>query len=221
MDSDICNQPTVTVVLKNATEIVKEIKQSHILQASFVEIQKSCIEEPVLTSLKLPAKTRWDSSLEYLKSISYNQYNLKQLAISKNSNRINKITREVILSDEFRVKIQRMIHLLEPVVIWLKKVEGDESRISEIPQVFIELKQHFAKELQCSSLALLTLTETDKVMNCLTQRSEMVLTPLHFTANILDPKFKGKDLEPSQVAEGSEMISKLCQKFDLSKEKML
>ena len=49
----------------------------------------------------------------------------------------------------------------------------------------------------------------------------MVLTPLHFAANILDPKFRGKNLEPSQVAQGSEMIAKLSCKFNVSKDKVL
>ena len=161
---DICKQPAANLVLETATDIVKEIKQSHILHATFTEIQKSATGIKDLTTLKLPAKTRWGSSLECFKSIDINKYNLKQLCISTNASRLKDITREIILKDDFWVKIKKMICILEPVVVWLKKVEGDESRISELPEIFCDLKEIFSKELETSGLAVLPTAETKKVI---------------------------------------------------------
>ena len=54
--NDFIKIPTLCVLMSQATDIVKEIKNSHIIGAIFKEIQKSNVDSNI--SLKLPVKTR-------------------------------------------------------------------------------------------------------------------------------------------------------------------
>ena len=54
--NDFIKIPTLCVLMSQATDIVKEIKNSHIIGAIFKEIQKSTVDSNI--SLKLPVKTR-------------------------------------------------------------------------------------------------------------------------------------------------------------------
>lgn len=201
---DVTNQATTDLILKDSTSIVKEIKKSNILQANLVEIQRSApVEERVTTTLKLPAQTRWGSSLNCSQSLSVNQSNLKNLAISKVSNRLSQTTKKLILDDEYWIKVQKLIELIQPIVVFLIKIEGDESRMSEIPEIFIELEYNFMTIFN-ESLSLLTATEAQNVLNSLKSRSNMVLTPLHYAANILDPAYRGNHLNARGTRLGSE-----------------
>ena len=55
--NDFMKLPTLCMLMSQATDIVKEVKNSHILGAIFREIQKSSVESSI--SLKLPVKTRY------------------------------------------------------------------------------------------------------------------------------------------------------------------
>ena len=92
--------------------------------------------------------------------------------------------------------------------------------MSEITEIFIELNQHFTKIFN-QPMSLLTVTEAQKVMDSLKSRSKMVLTPLHYAANILDPAYRGCQLTSTEVALGIEIIRKVGMKFGISENKLL
>ncbi|XP_058802530.1 uncharacterized protein LOC131670713 [Phymastichus coffea] len=190
---DTIQTPSTKSILDEAVLIVKSIKHSHILGAALKDIQNSSNGEEgarrVTKTLKLPGKTRWGSSLEYLESVNDNCFNLKQLAISKYSDRL--------------------------------KIEGDQSMFYEVVNVFEDLKSVLNKELFDTSLSIFNYDEAQKLSDCLQSHATMVLTPLHYAANILNPSSRGKHLTPENFSVGQDMILKLSRKFQVSEQNLL
>ncbi|XP_058805512.1 uncharacterized protein LOC131672356 [Phymastichus coffea] len=197
---DTIQTPSAKSILDEAVLIVKSTKHSHILGAALKDIQNSSNGEEgarrVTKTLKLPGKTRWGSSLECLESVNDNCFNLKQLAISncKYSDRLSREVTDLILYDIFWQKVTKLIALLKPIVTWLKKIEGDQSMFYEVVNVFEDLESVLNKELFDTSLSIFNYDEAQKLSDCLQSRATMVLTPLHYAANILNPLSRGKHL---------------------------
>ena len=52
----------------------------------------------------------------------------------------------------------------------------------------------------------------------LEKRSEMARRPIHFAANLLDPKRKGQNLKPNEYIGAHTVISEVASKLDLNKD---
>lgn len=68
-------------------------------------------------------------------------------------------------------------------------MESDECRINEVTEAFIEIEKVFKEELPLSDLSS---SEQNKILEAVQARRKMCLKPIHFSANILDPRLKGK-----------------------------
>ena len=216
---DILKIPPAKMTLDEATQIVKAIKQSHILWEALKAIQNSSNNDgeeisKVTTTLKLPGKTTWGSSLDCLNSINDNNFNLKKLAISKHSDRLSKEVKDLILNDAFWQKVAKLIALLKPVIIWLKNIKGDESLIYDAVNMFKDLEAVLKKELLFTTCSMFSFDDAQKLLSELQSRAAMVLTPVHFAANILNPKSRGNHLAPKNYSAGYDIILKLHRKFE-------
>lgn len=233
---DLMTLKTIEILLEQIKDIVKRIKKSHLLKAKFTEIQnKEAADRRKICSLKIPAKTRWNSVIKCLESFKINQSFLKQLAISDavrilNTNpqgrEKNTATRKfsvveidptnrskLILEDDFWVKIDKLILLLKPLKVWLDIFQRNSALISSVPEGFIEIEGAFRAQLENSPLCLLTEEEKIAIFEHLEKRKAMAVRPIHLAANILDPVFKGRRLQENEVISGRELIQKLSGKF--------
>lgn len=215
---DIIALNSAAKILKNSSTAVNEIKKSKLILPVFKKIQKS--HNVCKTSLKLPVPTRWSSHLFSLESVQKNKFNLQQLAISPYaSSKLSTETKKFLLEEEFWISIKKLISILKPISNWISKIEGDTSMMHEMVQVFIELKECFDAQLD-KSLSLFNAIETETISKKLEERKKMALRPIHFSANILDPKYRGAGLARSEYVLGSELISKICHKFGLDEDQV-
>lgn len=81
---DILKLQSVDILKNQVTNIIKTIKNSHVLHATFERIQKSKKENSQI-SLKLPVKTRWNSFVSCLESMLKNKNPLQNMAIDENT----------------------------------------------------------------------------------------------------------------------------------------
>ncbi|XP_011494665.1 PREDICTED: uncharacterized protein LOC105359714 [Ceratosolen solmsi marchali] len=220
---DMSELPVISVLLKNASSIVKEIKQSHVLSSLLSEAQKASTEKNQnILSLKLPGIKRWNPSLMCLDSLLENKDNLQYLAFSSKGDKyISKVTKELISDEEFWAKINSYIKLIRPIIKWIAHLDDEEAKISEVPEIFVDLEQHFITEFQEPSLILLSIEESDQILKRFKTLSSTVLQPIHFAANILNPLFKGEHLSSSEFVQGTEIISKLSIKFGMPEDDIL
>ena len=136
--------------------------------------------------------------------------------------KICKNNKQLILDEEFWIKIKKLIKIiLQPISIHIKKLEADQSVIREVPLMFDTLKQYLEEELNENHLYIFTYQEMQETLKNVEERKQMALTSVHYAANILDPRFKGANLNSEEFSAGSDLIHRLGTKFDIENNKVL
>ncbi|XP_023319349.1 uncharacterized protein LOC106654530 [Trichogramma pretiosum] len=220
---DILNEVSAKDIMRDSVKIVKAIKQSNILTAALKNVRELDENERVL-SLKLPVKTRWGSSLDCLTSLNVNRSCLQKLSISTHAPRLPRDVKNLILDsdDNYWWKVRSLISLLQPVVVYLKKIEGNESCIHNVCDFFNELKQSINQVLLYTTPSIMNFDEAQSVLKNLDERVKFILNPAHYAASILNPASKGKTLSAENYTKGYELIVKTANKFDgIDKNKLL
>lgn len=207
---DLVKLKSVTVVVNSAKSVINSIKEKTILSVLFQRIQNEKLSSNEKCSLKLPVSTRWASVVICLEDLKKNKHVLQTLAISNNANELSRIDRANILDEEeFWSKIDKIILLLEPIKKWIVILQSNESKISEVAEAFFELQVHFEQQIfNC------TVFQNDEnepnLLEALKYRKKMCLKSIHFATNLLDPKYKGTNLNNNERTEGIEYIYKFA-----------
>lgn len=213
LSGDIAKLKSVESMIGSAKSIVKTFKNKLVLSATFARIQKEKLIGKKIQSLKLPVATRWASVMTCLESLKVNKNVLQSVAITEvGHSELDKNDRCNILDDDvFWVKVEKFLSLLKPIEKWIKILQSNQSRISEVTEAFHEIKKHFAVEVPTSPLLA---NEEGKALKIVEERERMCLRPIHFAANILDPTFKAQNLSNSNCNQGLEYIYKLASHID-------
>ena len=193
---DVLDQPSANAILKSATAISKEIKYSHILASTFAMIQKSAPLEKRVTK------------------------NLNLLAISECKEKLNVLAKQLLLSSEFWIQIRQLIKLLKLFIVWLIRTESNETQISAIYELFIELEAHLINQSETPS-SILSYQEFQTIFKCLQHRKNMTLRPIHAAVNILDPSRKRNKLNQEDFPSGNQFIINLHEKFHVNKQGLM
>lgn len=209
---DIMQINSLRTVEASCKEIVKEINGSHLTLAVFNQIQKE--KKGSVMSLKLPVKTRWGSILQCMESLNYCKYALKLLVVTEDATlKIgNNVKRNCLDDDVFWVRIEKLIDVLRPIVKWITILEGNSLGISQVVEAFKELTSVFS---ECVPSLPITKKEEKDMILFLKNRKKMALKPLHFAANLLDPKFCGKYLTCEEQVEAIEFIHNFVKLNDI------
>lgn len=124
--------------------------------------------------------------------------------------KIDKSVKHNILSDEFWELVESIITLINPITLWITKLESDIPRLSEVPAALNDIKKSFTLQMSTSPLLL----EEQNILNeAFDKRFDMAIHPIHYAANVLDPKYQGKDLPQGCDIEGIVYIQKVAHKL--------
>ncbi|KAE9542482.1 hypothetical protein AGLY_003343, partial [Aphis glycines] len=115
--------------------------------------------------LQLPVKTRWGSFKNCLESLIKNKSTLQHLAVSDD---------------------------MKYVFNWITSLESDSPKISVVPEALNEIKQNFITNVPISPLLEV---EGRILLKKIDERYNMAIHPIHFAANLIDPKYQGKNLK--------------------------
>lgn len=194
-------------------EIVKEITSSHITLATFNKIQMEKSGGQI--ALKLPVKTRWGSILKTISSLLQTKYALQLLIIMNDNEKSLKISSKVgeLCKDNniFWPALENMKKMLEPIVKWLTILEGDGQTLSLVVEAFNDLQKEFSTLQRIETQERNPEEEEEEdILDILNKRRKMCLLPIHFAANLLDPKFTGQNLSPQEHLEAMKFLSDLC-----------
>ncbi|XP_043271188.1 uncharacterized protein [Venturia canescens] len=138
-------------------------------------------------------------------------------SIDKVSKNATMIVKEIKDKHLLTVKI---LTLLKPIGKWITTLEGDNPKLSLVPEAFHELKTHFVNELEKSDLRILSLSETVQLSTSYDKRRSMAINRIHFAANILDPSLKGRNLNDEDSVNGTALIFELANKFKCNEDKL-
>ena len=114
------------------------------------------------------------------------------------------------MSDEFWKLVESIITLVSPITLWITKLESDISRLSDVPAALNDIKNNVMFQMSTSPLLL----EEQNILNeTFDKRYDMAFHPIHYAANVLDPKYQGKDLLQGCDVEGIVYIQKVADKL--------
>jgi hypothetical protein len=203
---DVLKCKSIENLESDCKRIVKDINNSHTLRAKLNRIQKEKSANTV--ALKLPVKTRWGSIYSCLKSLLDNKYFLKALAVEEGHEKLlgRQSLTSILDEDVFWISVNKMTEIFQPIVKWITILESDEPKLSMVAEAFKEINDMLIKLLPSSTL---NKTEELEVIHSLKKRRDMALKPIHFAANILDPKYNGNSLSQVDQICGSEYIHSL------------
>ena len=216
--NDLLKINIISALIDKVTDIAKEIKRKQVLYELLrtKQIDNKNVE-PNAGAIMLPVKTRWSSILSSLKSVYSTRLSLQGVAVSQEATTIiDKYVKQWILDDEiFWGQISNLIHIFEPICKWLKIVEGDYGTIHFAVKAFHDIKRVIQNNL-ASSPAPLPLNDREKteLLAFVDKREKFIIKPIHYAAELLNPKSQGSELNETQILSAIECI------LNISKNKL-
>lgn len=137
-----------------------------------------------------------------------NRVSLQKLAVrEKVAGTITRDIKSNILDDEvFWGQTQKLADLLCPIVLQIKKLEGDILTINKVNIVFDEIQSSLEQYLPESPLSK---GDENTVLKKVEDRKEFALQPIHLSY-MLDPSTQGNKLKPEEKLEAVEYIHKVA-----------
>lgn len=132
---------------------------------------------------------RWGSTVHCMESIQHNKHPLQALAINESSkNYLDNATKKIILSEVFWDRIQGFLTLLKPIADAITQVEGDQQQLSTVMKVFHSLRELFSQEVEKAPVLK---NEEGEMKGIIQKRKTFTVKPIHLSANLLDPNYRG------------------------------
>ncbi|KAK3918205.1 Zinc finger BED domain-containing protein 4 [Frankliniella fusca] len=209
---DIMKQETLSEFYVKVKTVIKAVKCKSVVKAVFKSKQAG-----QGVALQLPPRTRWCYVVICLESLLANKYALQETVISVQlKDLISKEVRSDVLDDDgFWVKVKNLHDFLQPLHVAILRVEGDDATLSIVPEVSHDVRTKMQSDL-LSNLNL-DADEESNVQRAITERLYHCNLEVHFAANLLDPRYKGKKLDNFEIHSAMDYINKQCNLSGLSK----
>lgn len=199
---DIFKIQTFQLIISNAKEVVKYVKNKQALLSVFNAKQK-VKKGSASSTLKLPAETRWCSNLIMFRSLLNGKESLQETVLIEELNVDKKIRQVVLDNDMFWMSINSLVNMLEPICDGLTVIESDSATLSDVPRIFLCIKE----SLDTLVLTPLQTEEEEEVKNIIETRRMMFCQPIHYAAYILDPRYFHDNLDENDFRSGVDFIS--------------
>ncbi|CAH0563072.1 unnamed protein product [Brassicogethes aeneus] len=210
--NDLLKIKSISAVIDKVIDIVKEIKRKQVLYEllRIKQTENKNVEQKA-GAIQLPVKTRWSSILVCLKSVYNTKLSLQ--GVSQEATQIiDKHVKQWILDEEvFWSQISNLINFFQPIGKWLKIVEGDYCTIQFAVNAFHDIKKVIQENI---SLSPLNDEEKKKLLEFVDKREHFVMKPIHYAAELLNPKSQGSELDETQILSAIECI------LNIAKSKM-
>lgn len=144
--------------------------------------------------LVVPQEVRWNTLADCLQSYLDNWSTIIKVCDDHRDNIDSKISKKV---QDISIKRNAEDYLkrMKPIAVALDKVQSDTCKISDAVEVWKEL----SRDMEASQ----SLNVATKVQH----RSEQALTDVHYLANIIDPRYIGKNLSGGEIDAALEFCS--------------
>lgn len=196
---------------KKSRQICKHFKNHHVLYATFKSIQLEKYKKNKITSLKVPAETRFGSIFLNLNSLWKNKEAVQCTVIKEElKEEIKQDLKKTILDDNFWIKVNSIVKIMSPVLTGIKILESDRALLSEVPVVFKFIRDAL------DNLELST-TVANSLETFVNERYQFSCYPIHYAAHLLDPRFHGKYLKDDEILTAIEFISEKAGQLGLDK----
>lgn len=177
-------------VNEHVKQVIKYFRNTHFASAKYKEAGGK--------SLVLPLDVRWNTYCDCLESYIVNWPILVNVCRENRSAIDTNISRKV---NDLQIKSNAEGHLeiLKKISVALDKTQSNKCTLSEVSEVWIDLRNQFEILLEDCKIDQSTFQHFKK-------RYEMAMTPCHYLANILDPKYKGQHLNEEEMDQGMNYV---------------
>lgn len=167
----------------------------------------------------LPVQTRWSSAYNMLKR-NIKLRDCYRLAITEpecaggRNNVISNDLQNHLLDPSFWSASETVRKLLKPIADTITESEGNNVVASVAPEIFKYIHNVYEDVLSNGES---TLTNDDKqnILSALSSREDFVMKPVHYAANILDPRFRGQNLTETETLLGENVIMDLANELGI------
>lgn len=214
---DLVKIESLKAIHKIGKGMVKEIKLSHVKLAALKEKQSELYGKKSKT-LKITPKTRFAYVVLTLESLVQNKSALQAIVIDRSLGVDGDIRKQVLDEDATWPNIDRALDLLKLIAQGIKVLERDDALLSEALEVYLKIKEKVDNFLYEKHDDFCSLSDLQKMEKCFKYRFNMSIKPIHFAANLLDPRFQGRKLNDSQRMETFDYIQRLAQHLQINDE---
>lgn len=208
---DIMKCESAKKIQADVNRVIKKIKKSHLLNATFTAIQK---DKQIQTALKLPGKTRWGSILASFESLTENRNVLEIMVVTDSiKDKLEPAMRAKILNEIFWVKVENIMNILRPVVAANIELEGDGVLIHKVHEHCIKMKTGVNEAIQSNNI--FTAREKNSILSSLDKRLTQAVKPIHLAAALLHPVCRGTELSAQESIDAMEFIFKTASDMSL------
>lgn len=206
---DLMKLKNFKTIHRSGKAIVKEIKLSHVKHAALKEKQTEMYGKDK-KALKLAPKTRFGFVVLTLESLVQNKSALQAVVINRSLGIDPEIRKLVLDEDRTWPNIHLALEMLKLIAQGIKILERDDALLSEALEVFLKIKEKVDKFMFEKHDDFCSLSDLIKIEDIFTYRFNMTIRPIHYAANLLDPRFQGRRLTDVQRLEALQYIENLA-----------
>ncbi|XP_050427716.1 uncharacterized protein LOC126837806 [Adelges cooleyi] len=216
---NLCALPSFDNIISKVRCIVKHVKNTYVVFSTFKDNQFKLYGQSA-TTLKLPSNTRWAGSVIMMQSLLKNKQSLKETDIAPKLVKVfDKVAQKNLLDEDvFWVNVKRLLSILSPISIGITKSESDKARLSEGHAILSKIVKDIKEGMVTYPL---TTTKEEKVNSIIVKRKTFCLYPVHSAANLLDPKYKGIDLNSTEIFDAINTILSINSWLNLDQRPIL
>lgn len=202
LSKDIMKLENFKFVNEWITKIINYLTKHHLELAHVETIQNEKYGNDK-KALKLPGQTRQGGYVMMMESFLCNREAL-QATFTLTDLDFNIEIKKHVLTEDLWIMTTVYHNILKYVHIATTKLESEKSVLSEVPQIFEYVKENVSNALRtCEAVSV---EEEIYILEAIKKRRYLIEKPIHFAANILDPRYSGLKLSPEKVALGQEFI---------------
>lgn len=195
--SHILNLLAKDINEKNITDqviaVMRYFKYTHFASAKYKQAGGKAII--------IPQQVRWNTMADCLKVFLENCRIMSDICLN-NATAIDMSISQKINDMDLKQQVQALYRKLENIAITLDIAQKTSCCIGEVTEAWIELKNKFECETVRQRETEYSLSDLRK----LNSRIQMAMSPAHFAANLLHPKFMGNNLRSEQISEALSFI---------------
>ena len=173
-------------VKEHIIQIVKYFRNSHLPAAWYKSTGGR--------KLVLPQEVRWNTLADSLQCYLDNWAMILK-ACEEHRDNIDGMIAKKVRDINVKRNAEDYLRRMKPIAVALDKVQSESCKLSEAVEVW--------KALEREMESLQPLYVTQKVQ----QRSKQALTTAHYFANIIDPRYMGRNLSNCEIDAGLELCS--------------
>ncbi|KAI6649837.1 Transposase [Oopsacas minuta] len=180
----------ITGVKEQVVQIVKYFRHTHLPAARYKQAGGN--------SLVIPHEIRWNTLTDCLKSYISNWHILVQVC-EEYRDEINSNIGNKVKNYSIKRNAEDLFIRLKPISVALDRIQRENAIISDTVEVWKTLYED-----------LLSSQQPAHVLRKVDERAAQAISPAHYSANLIDPRYRGRKLTEKEATDAMEYIHQHC-----------